>query len=207
MAITVKKRANISKEFVERYREAIEMSLEETKTLIEQSRGTGQYEKNVGRARKLHRVLHGPKDERGSIGHEITRLRSLPFVKYEVKEAGGITWMCGVSNDIIMTGNRDAGPYVIAFNVTNGSDFHLIPTRDPRTAYRTAHHRATPNSELSPLEFPKSTCQGSFGTVLRLTARNGEYAELFRSLYKFTETYNSRSPLISISNCTHIRQL
>jgi hypothetical protein len=147
--------------------------------------------------------------------YEITRLRSLDFIRYEVLDHEGSRWLVAHTRDILMTrwdGERqpgenaqrwNMGPYTIYIPVDDfisGSTihFHFVPDREPLTMYRHPHHKGylvniiTP---ASPLQMDPSTCWGSFGTIVTGCVTDGDVVETFRALHAYLSRYNVRSPL------------
>lgn len=146
---------------------------------------------------------------------EITRLRSLEFVKYEVIEHERAQWLAAHTKDITMTqwnGDRqpgdgasrwNMGPYTIYFPVEEfisgiTNHFHFVPDRAPLTMYRHPHHKGyfgDIRTPTKPLQLSPSTCWGSFGTIVTGCVTDGDLVETFRTLHAYLSRYNVRSPL------------
>lgn len=143
---------------------------------------------------------------------EVTRLRSLPYTKFELVTHKDIAYLAAHTQPIRLVewrGNKastnqwDLGVYTIYTRVEHlklgsAEGTHFVPNEDPMTLERHPHHRAYNNvrDARHPLDYSPSTCWGSYGAIVSSCAVNGDIVELFRSLYSYVTRYNPGSPLV-----------
>lgn len=215
-------RALIEPGFLDTYTEFIRHSLEKAEKELSMFKNARLIETETFRIGKLRGILNGTPGTRGSLDHEMTRLRRLPVVRYYseiVQPENGFeerTFLCADTKPVLMFEvNRslkkpkwNGGPYKIAIPLLNPSAFHLIPLDDPRTSSRHPHHTAGPVSGVdNPLNFNRGTCLKQFAFIINTLAADGEIAELFGVLYRFTASVNTGSTLRTAKYITHLKEI
>lgn len=167
---------------------------------------------------KMHIVkLINLLNDKKTFDFELTRLRSLPYVQYEIrKNKKGARFLCAKSLPITMRlyidgyqskmANYNMGPYwmcsdIMLFHEARGVEYnrlHIYADKNPTHGNRTPHHYGSKPGgmdEYGPLDMNESTCLGSFSSILYSLIRAGDVVEYLRSLYTYTERHNTSSPL------------
>ncbi len=169
---------------------------------------------------------------RGGLSDIMMRMRRLDYQKFYLKSRQGAMdrqqdWIIGLTKPLMaeityshrghgghMRGGAkyDMGPYFIAVLCqdigTHHTTFHLMPERNPTTMARHMHHHVSSNNRNSnPLDWNPRNCLGSFGGAVQGSFLNADIPELFRMLYIFTKTLNPSSPLLSLSQLPHIKEV
>ncbi len=201
-------RALIEPEFVDIYSQFIENSIVAAKEEIPMIKGETMRRSEEIRIAKLQRVLSGTAGERGSLDHEMTRLRRLPIQRYYVEHTRAEgqyparVFLAAKTQDILLSANYkkkhdwNLGEYVIGLPLSNPTAFDLVPLRDPLTINRHPHHLASLTPGVKhPFNMKKRNCLAGFATIITNMARDGEIAELFMVLHRFLSNWNPGSPL------------
>jgi hypothetical protein len=168
--------------------------------------------------------------QRGGIEEILFRMRRLPYVRFDLKSRVGRpsgkkqNWIIGLTQDVFTDlqsrrssyrntagGRYYHGKYYIAILSedlgTTNQTFHLMPQRNPTTQNRHMHHHTQSSVTKNPLDATPNTCYGGFSGTIAGAFRNADVPELFRILHIFTERLNPNSPLINLSQLSHIQMV
>jgi hypothetical protein len=143
-------------------------------------------------------------DGRTGLEYEKTRLRVLPYQKLSALEHGGMVYLTGATNPVIIVHKQHAyhlGPYKVCVPVDTFergrlTDIHLIPLKKIDSLNRHPHHKAYLEEGTHPLDARPSTCWGSYATILKGLIDDGDVPELFRQFFIYLGRYNEHSPLV-----------
>lgn len=224
--ITVKRRAVVSKEFIEAIKEIASQKLATFKELVEMS-GEGYARRYKHDINYCLSILNKQDIPGKGLDLEVTNLRSMPFLSYGVDSHEGYgDFIYGQTTNLVCvsTNNNsqrwDIGSWMIvvpmdAFVTGSLLRIHLIPQKSPKIINRHPHHYAyDPNDDrfsgfinCHPLEAEPVFCWSGYGTPLPVAIKQGCVSETLRILHQFIISYNPSSPLRRINEMPHFEQL
>jgi hypothetical protein len=214
--IKIRERAEVESEFKELLWQMARIKLADIRQRL--AGHTGVY---LERQKKTYQIAIG--NARGLLDDrlmdaEITRLRSLPYIKFAARTYKDGDYLIGVTRDVIMDASPrqrwDVGQYAISVPVEDFirgslSHIHCIPLREPKADVRTPHHHAMGISTDNRIDISlvPSTCWGSMSGIVMGAMNNFMVAEFFRSMHIYVTRYNTSSPLASIHRMAFARAL
>jgi hypothetical protein len=162
------------------------------------------------------------------IDMEYTRLRTLPYTKFETTTREGYPYLYGLTRDVTIefNGKWNMGPYGVVIplaffepmrtvypdssenrSVRNWKAIHMIPMRNILDSHRTPHHTArlryandsgVPVSN-NPIDMIPNTCWGGFSSIVYACGDECDITELFRNIYIYLTRHDPHSPLVRMS--------
>jgi len=149
---------------------------------------------------------------RSGLDYEVTRLRGLKFVKFELFQHEDRQYLAGTTSHITITewSNRkrimgELGAYWIAIplNIFVAPDLgkiHMIPMRNPQARDRHPHHYTRSYEQRSvrepahPLDRETGNCFGDYSGTLTGLLAEPDLPGLFQQLYGHLSTYGNSPP-------------
>ena len=157
------------------------------------------------------------------IDMEYTRLRSLPYTKFETVERENYPYLYGLTRDVTIefNGKWDMGAYAVVIPlafftpmrsvypdsglVRKWGAIQMIPMRNMLSVERTPHHKAyMPKTagvapSTNPLDMETHTCWGGFASIVYSCGEECDITELFRNIYIYLTRHDPHSPLVHVS--------
>ena len=205
MAINVgtRKRAQVSDEFLDEYRQALVTRVEKTK--LDDPDGT--YLQRL--LKEYTGVLPFLTGKEGASDKMVTRLRALKYTDFSVINVQGHKFFAGMTEPVLLCSGEipteknayEMGPYMVYIpfeavsKVSMKSGFHMIPVNNPKAVDRHPHHGSGRSSKAHPLLAQPNTCWGSMGTMITGMLRSGDLVEIFRTVHIYLVRWNPRSEL------------
>jgi len=225
MAIKIAQRATITDEFKQAmqqiYRGKLQKYQDEAERIKSSPRYYGEFIQRRGQAIALLRALTKDPER---IDMEYTRLRTLPYTKFETVEREGYPYLYGLTKDVMIefNGMWNMGPYGVVIPLTffaplrtvyasnnnsvrNWKAVQMVPMRSKLDNHRTPHHTArmpyVDDQPVSgnPLDMIPNTCWGGFSSIIYACGDECDITELFRNIYIYLCRHDPHSPLVRLS--------
>lgn len=224
MPIEIKKRAIVSKNFIENgVKRIAQMKLDYFREQI-LLQGEGYAKRNKSDIQYCLSLFKSDLPGKG-LDLEITNLRALPYITYGLGSLEGFGDYIYAQTGNVVCSDVKVGSYkrwntgswmvvvgIDAFMNNSLGKIHVIPSRAPKAMYRHPHHFAyvignnydpINDEELNPLLKTARTCWGQFGSPLGYALIRGSISEVLQIMYRFVSTYTSNDTLVALARLDH----